>query len=221
MYKLLSENDRHFRGQWSLDRFLVNFLIKEGKINGKFLEVGAWDGLEWSNCSYLEKILDWKGLCVEPLPDKYKHCVINRWNPVVNKAVHIFDESIRGDNFKSKFIQVNGYAEALSGLQDLLSDTTKSRIHNENIQHGGSQTIIDVECITLNELLSLDNYDYLSLDVQGAELLILQNTKPELLPRFISFDTNGQNQILQIMENFGYNKLWKSDQADEYLFCKK
>ncbi len=46
--------------------------------NGKFVEIGARDGLKGSLTPYLEKALNWKGLLIEPWPHLFQRCRKNR-----------------------------------------------------------------------------------------------------------------------------------------------
>lgn len=45
---------------------------------GKFVEIGARDGLKGSLTPYLEKALGWKGLLIEPWPHLFQRCRKNR-----------------------------------------------------------------------------------------------------------------------------------------------
>jgi hypothetical protein len=42
----------------------------KNKYNGYFVDIGASDGIIYSNTYLLEKRYGWKGICVEPLPSK-------------------------------------------------------------------------------------------------------------------------------------------------------
>ncbi|MDQ8186021.1 hypothetical protein [Pelagicoccus sp. SDUM812002] len=49
---------------------------------GKFVEVGARDGLKGSLTPYLEKVLGWNGLLIEPWPHLFQRCRKNRKSSV-------------------------------------------------------------------------------------------------------------------------------------------
>lgn len=49
---------------------------------GKFVEVGARDGIKGSMTPYLEKALGWKGLLIEPWPHLFLRCRKNRKSSV-------------------------------------------------------------------------------------------------------------------------------------------
>jgi len=52
------------------------------KQNGYFIEIGASDGITLSNTYLLEKKYNWRGICVEPIPDNYSKLIINRQNSI-------------------------------------------------------------------------------------------------------------------------------------------
>ncbi len=54
-----------FYSQAGQDQFLFEHFFR-GKRNGVFVEVGAFDGEQFSNTLFFERVMGWKGLCVEP-----------------------------------------------------------------------------------------------------------------------------------------------------------
>ena len=48
--------------------------------NGVIVEMGALDGIKFSNSFYYEYALGWKALLIEALPSNYKRLVVNRPN---------------------------------------------------------------------------------------------------------------------------------------------
>src|SRR3974390_100826 len=49
-----------------------------GKRNGVFVDVGAYDGISFSNTLMFERELGWTGLCIEPNPDVFPRLIENR-----------------------------------------------------------------------------------------------------------------------------------------------
>ena len=68
----------------------------------------------------------------------------------------------------------------------------------------------DIKCISLNSLLIENKFDYFSLDVEGAELLILKSIdwnkikKPCLLTIEYNLREKDKYEIITILENQGY-----------------
>ena len=50
--------------------FVDNFLFR-GRRNGYFVDVGAYDGVTYSNTCFLERELGWQGVCFEANPRAY------------------------------------------------------------------------------------------------------------------------------------------------------
>ena len=72
--------------QLGQDLAVIDF-YKEKK-DGFFVEIGAVDGIEISNTYLLETKYNWKGICVEAIPDKFEKLVKNRPNSkCISKAV--------------------------------------------------------------------------------------------------------------------------------------
>ena len=145
------------------DKDIVEFY--KGERGGFFVDVGATDGISINNTYLLEKHYEWKGICVEPIPDAYDKLVENRTAICCNRAVYnTTDEEV-------EFTIANN--KDLSGISSCLD------VYKERIDREGKETI-KVKTITLTDLL--DKYDapsfihYLSLDTEGSELEILRTT---------------------------------------------
>ena len=80
------------------------------KKNGYFIEIGASDGIKLSNTYLLEQKYNWTGICVEPIPDKYKLLCKNRQNS------HCCDNAVYNEsNLEVVFDIANNY-DLLSGI---------------------------------------------------------------------------------------------------------
>jgi FkbM family methyltransferase len=134
----------------------------KGKQNGFFIEIGASDGVKFSNTFLLEKKYNWKGICVEPIPKNYQLLCKNRPNSIcIDKAVYSSNMNVIFD--------IADY-DLLSGISNNI-DCHKKTVDKKKTQ-------ISVDTILLNDLLDSCNapefIDYLSLDTEGSELEILK-----------------------------------------------
>jgi hypothetical protein len=59
-----------FQGEFFQD--MIAYLYLQKRENGFFVDIGANDGLIGSN-SYIFEQIGWKGICVEPQSDIFKH----------------------------------------------------------------------------------------------------------------------------------------------------
>jgi len=205
------------KSQTGQDKELYNKYWKN-KCYGTFLEMGALDGSKFSNSWFYEKVLAWRGLCVEPNPLNYKKLLGNRPLCIdVNAAV-------TKENGMLKFMQVEGYADALSGIVDAYDPRHLERIQEEVKTKGGTMEIVDIRGVTLHDLLAennIDHVDFFSLDTEGSELMILQGidwTKVSI--DVIMVENNyGDDKVEQFMKTVGYKKDF-SIQFDD-VFVKK
>jgi len=134
----------------------------KNKENGYFIEIGANDGINLSNSYLLEKNYNWKGICVEPIPDIFNKLKNNRPNSIcVNKAIYSYSDIILKFNIAS--------CDLLSGIVEHIN------CHKSSLNNG---KIIDVQTISMNDLLDNNNapnfIDYLSIDTEGSEFEILK-----------------------------------------------
>lgn len=159
-----------FFSQYGQDKWVVETLLP-GKRKGVFVDIGANDGVTFSNTLYLERELGWTGIAVEPIPKVFAKLAANRTCQVVEGCV--------GDPpGKRKFRVVTGYAEMLSGLSNEYDPRHEDRVRREVSEKGGEIQEIEVECFDFNALLSghgITTCDYLTIDVEGGEWSIIKS----------------------------------------------
>lgn len=138
--------------------------VYNNKHNGFFVEVGASDGVELSNTFLLEKSFKWKGICCEPIPERFGRLVKNRPNSICYKEA-VYSES----GLKLKF-DISTQHSLLSGISSHI-DCHKNLI-------GSNKRTIEITTITLLDVLDKAGapsfIEYLSLDTEGSELEILK-----------------------------------------------
>ena len=147
----------------------------------------------------LEKKYDWKGICVEPIPNKFELLCKNRVNslccdnPVYNKS-----------NENVIFDIANNYV-LLSGISNNI-DTHKTAVDC-------NKTEITLTTISFNDLLTKFNaplfIDYLSLDTEGSELEILKSVNLQkytfgLIDVEHNYSEPRRSQIRDLLESNGY-----------------
>jgi FkbM family methyltransferase len=138
-------------------KVLLHYKLKK---DGYFLEIGASDGIKFSNTYLLEQNYNWNGICVEPIKDDYNKLINNRCCFCCNLAV--YSES-------NKELEFNIYEyNLLSGIDKHINTYSNQPIKEKVI----------VKTITLTDLL--DAYsapyfiEYMSLDTEGSEYEILR-----------------------------------------------
>jgi FkbM family methyltransferase len=148
-----------------LDRWIFG-----GISNGVFADIGAHDGVTYSNSLFFEKVRGWTGIAVEPNPDVYEKLVQNRQCVALNCCVSEREGTV-------PFLKLSGYSEMLSGIADNYAPEHRQRIEAELRQFGGSAETIEVQARPFDDIareLGLSEITYLSLDTEGSELSILR-----------------------------------------------
>jgi FkbM family methyltransferase len=158
-----------YYSQYQQDRILDQVFFPDSG-PGFFLDIGANDGITYSNTYFLEKEKGWKGICVEPLPDTFQKLAANRNCILENCAVG-------AETRKDVFLAISGYAEMLSGLKSNYNKKHLQRIDAEIEKYGGAKREIEINLFNINELLlkhKVERIDYCNIDTEGSELEILQ-----------------------------------------------
>lgn len=187
----------NFKSQYGQDKILLE-LIGDKK-EGFFVELGACDGVMYSNTYYFEKELGWNGILIEPNPSFLNELKKNRNCNISNEIC----TSVENEDI------------------DFLLSGAISGVVNENPGYWVRQNMetnptIKMSSTTLSIILDKYNappvIDFLSLDVEGLEYDILK-TFPFDRYRFnyICVEHNScfdgienKNRIQEILTNNGY-----------------
>ncbi len=207
-----------FYSQVGQDKYVYETFFKNKK-NGFFLDIGAHDGIEKSNSYFFEKILNWNGICVEPIPEIFQKLKINRECICVQAGISDM-------NGTSIFWKIDGYSEMLSGLEENYNELHKQRILKEISQYGGNLTEIEINVLDINTLLknyNVSNVDYCTIDVEGSEEKILSvfDSKNFDINVFTVENNYQSKSIRNLMRSKGYKLHSKIDFDDVYVRTKK
>lgn len=209
-------NTIEYHSQYGQDKFLDLEIFKK-KENGVFIEIGAYDGIRFSNSLFFEKQRNWTGVCVEPIPARFEELQKNRKSININACVSSKTGLV-------EFTMIEGYAEMLSGISKEYHKKHKSRI-DENIKfHGGKKHTIQVQTLTLNDILDSHNLsyiDYCSIDTEGSELELLQgfNFSKYKINVFSIENNYSDSKIRALMKSNNY-ELVKTIECDEIYVLK-
>ena len=158
-----------YYSQCQEDVFLNENIFKNKK-NGVFIELGALDGILYSNTKFFEDSLNWKGILIEPHPEKFKLLQLNRPNNFLfNNLVSCHEESLTFRYFEDVHA-------AVSGVENTLPQVLLDVYFNRNPHL--SQNKILIKPISLTEIVkstNLTHIDLLSLDVEGHEYEVLKS----------------------------------------------
>jgi len=165
----------------------VDFVLNKKK--GIFCEVGAADGINFSNTFYLEKYKNWNGVLCEPSKFWRNSLKKNR-----KKTKSVFD-AIDDKEGEKKFFE--NKHKLLSGF--------KQTSHNGYL----------VKTTTLNKVLEknkINKLDYLSIDTEGNEYKIISKFdfnkyKPKVVTIEHNYSSN-RKKINNLMIKNGYRLIF-------------
>jgi FkbM family methyltransferase len=206
-----------YYGQNNQDKYCYENFLKD-KRNGVFLDIGASDGVRFSNTYFFEKEMGYSGLCIEPRKSDFDKLRKTRSCFCENVAIDIKEQ----DNIP--FMELKGYGSGLSGLVHRYDPRHLNRIKYEvkNPLHKGTN-IIKVKTRRLETLLdeyNLHDIDLCSLDVEGAELTILKsiNWMKTHIKVLIVENNYSDPEMRKYLESVGFTYVTNIKNQDE-IYC--
>lgn len=201
----------NYKSQYGQDKWVVKTL--KGLRNGFFVECGAYTGFALSNTYALEKDFGWTGICVEPNDRIFKI--------LQEKRECITDNSCVGaDRSTCQFAEVG----TLGGIVSSYAAKHKQRIEKAQGK-AWKQAIVTKGVVPLSDVLKRHSaprlLDYLSLDVEGGELPIVE-TFPwgTYTFKLMTIEHNNYDGVLTkmiaILKPHGY-RLVKNTHGDGYF----
>ena len=132
--------------------------------NGHYVEVGAFNGVNWS-CSLGLARLGWKGLLFEPNPEYYVRCVENY---TTYPNVRIIPQAVGSYDGTTKLYLGGSNTTTVPEMVDVYNSMDWSKI--SGLSH---EKFITCPITTLDTALALygwpQHFDLLVVDVEGAE----------------------------------------------------
>lgn len=162
-----------YYSQCEEDMFLNKYFFKNKK-KGVYIELGALDGVLYSNTKFFEDSLDWTGILIEPHPNKFNLLQFNRPNNILSNSL----VSCHKDPLEYRYF-VDNHA-AVSGVENTLPQSHFDTYFESKNQFNKSlpQNKIWITPKTLSEIVretNVTHIDLLSLDVEGHEYEVLQS----------------------------------------------
>lgn len=207
-----------FYSQEGEDYLLWKFFNE--KKDGFFIEIGAFDGIHFSNTYFFEKA-GWKGICIEPSIEMFKRCSQNRQKSKCLNSACVGDENIDNISFyEEKFGLFSTTAMSSKVLNEI-----KQRYQNRDIAYEDPKEY-QVKAVTLNNVLK--DYspniviDFISIDTEGNELEVLKGidfAKYNIRVLLIEAnDKKSAESLEKYLHQFGYKLARKT--VVNYFFLK-
>ncbi len=188
---------------------IIKDIFFNNKRNGFFVEIGAYDGIDGSNCYHFERYLNWDGIAIEPSNSQFEKLQKNRRCKLMNYAVSEESKEV-------EFIDVIEGLTQMSGINNSFFERNKNIILNNRESKTRS---INIKTITFDQVVPKNTkIDYLSIDIEGGEMALVnsinyndydikvitvENNVPETQnfknffesKNFLYFDRVGQDEI--------------------------
>ncbi len=214
--KILFKYQSQYFCQNDLDLKIMKYIKKK---NGSYLEIGAFDGLVGSVSLRFEKILNWSGILIEPLKNRYEK--LKQFRGDKNICVH----SACTESDKNKFIELSNL-----GRMSFLNNKKKLQINKKKHSEAANKLLLGnkkVEFCPNNTLTNIllkyrfKNIDLAIIDVEGSELLLLKGLNLKKINiKFVCIETNNIKQTVKVFRKNNYKFLEKLSKND-YLFKKR
>jgi len=186
------------------------------KGQGSFIEIGAYDGVSLSNSLFFEQ-MGWRGMLVEAHPELAEQCRLARPNA---KVVHAALGPEDGGTVT--FSMVRGER----GLDTLSFVSTTDQHRNRIESHHGNIEQVTVPARTLRSVMkeaAITEVDWISVDVEGAELEVLKGADLEAIrPKIILVEDNSggmDSSVADFLRAFGYRREQTVGCNDMYVYA--
>lgn len=157
-----------FYGQSGEDEYAYNHFFHK-TLGGSYMELGAFDGVLFSNTRWFHLYLAWRGVLIEGSPVNYPKVIKSRpFDVKVHSAICAV---------KSQVHYVVAPRGAVNGIYEFMPDSYKLRWNYSQL-NDTSNLLVKVQCLPLSYILGLlriRHIDFFSLDVEGGELKVLKS----------------------------------------------
>jgi FkbM family methyltransferase len=198
-----------FYGQQGEDVFIFNNFLNLPRTDGIFVELGGMDGITYSNSKFFEDHLGYSGVLIEPTTQFHK---MIHYRP----KCHNFNVAV---GLEAGTMEMRG-TYATAGLVDTMHPDFAKR-------HHPNSEVYQVRTFPFHEILKhadISYIDFLSLDVEGGELVVLKTMDFNIPVYVIVIELDGYNvekdqacrdilfsQGFTLKRRFANNEFWAND----------
>eukprot|EP00571_Detonula_confervacea_P003828 CAMPEP_0172322050 /NCGR_PEP_ID=MMETSP1058-20130122/44885_1 /TAXON_ID=83371 /ORGANISM="Detonula confervacea, Strain CCMP 353" /LENGTH=300 /DNA_ID=CAMNT_0013037689 /DNA_START=86 /DNA_END=985 /DNA_ORIENTATION=+ len=160
--------DHYYKSQAGEDKMLMSWFFN--LCHGTYLEMGGLDGVLFSNSFVFSKALSWKGVLIELVSSNFNEMKINRPNEIATvhagvcsspQTLHAVEDGPTG------------------GIYEFATPSFRNQWWKD-LSLDNNPKVEKINCDTLDSLLikhapTTTYFDFFSLDVEGAELSVLES----------------------------------------------
>lgn len=203
-----------YHSQIGQDLFVDRLLDRQR--GGVFVDVGAHDGVTFSNSLFFDRERGWSGVCIEPNPDVFPRLCANRPDAMCVPA------AVGPVAGTASFRVIDGDLSLLAGLEAEYEPAHRERIAREMAAVGVSSRLVEVPVRRLDDLLvghGVTRVDFLSVDVEGAEVGVVESIDLAAFGVRVAVVENnyGSEAIREAFEVQGYELVCRLSWDDVYL----
>jgi FkbM family methyltransferase len=203
----------NFYSQQGEDLFVFLNFINQKRDDGRYLELGALDGVTYSNTKFFQDHLGFKGVLIEPLPSAYEALAQNR------STDYTYNVAISSSKEPVSF--VGNWATA--GMTSSMAPSFKDAHHSTAPEYR-------VNSRPLGEVLKgsgITYVDFFCLDVEGGELEVLKTMDWSIPTYVMCIELDGHNEekdeaCREILRKNGFifeqrmciNEFWRNPDYD-------
>lgn len=207
------------KSQGAEDRMALTWF--NGLCGGTYLEMGAVDGVSFSNTFVFQKAFGWKGLLVELTPPSFEKLVVNRPDDVtVNAAVC--------DEPRTLHYWYNPERKFTAGVWEFTQPDFRERYWPDV----RLEDTTPIDCVPLDQIIKErfshgrpQFFDFWSLDVEGSEMMVIKSVDFTTTAfGIIVVEADGTNErknlaLRLFLESKGYRFL--QQEKNNYWFVNK
>lgn len=202
-----------YYGQDGLDKYIHQNFLPKPFIDGTFLELGAIDGIRFSNTKFFEDNMGFnKGILIEPDPISFQRLVKNRPNcQCFNVAIHSSQKEV---------VFLQSPSNAVGCVENIASIDFKNKAH----QNSRKVTLLATTLASILKQSKLQYIDFFSLDVEGSEFESLKSWNWEIPIGLLCIEiTQDREKIENILHENGLTLINKLKQGGifNYFYFNK
>jgi len=197
-------------GRHNIDKWVIDFYIKHPQFNKNsfFVELGADDGIKFSNTLAFEKHFNWDGICIEPNPEAFLRLQKNRKCHTEQALVYSKKKEI-----------LRFFVHRRPDKSGIPTHMREQNIHKRPTISLTTTTLQDV----LQKYHSPKFIEFLSLDTEGSEYEILKNFPFDIYTFGIMLIERNKDhdKIEDLLTIKQYIKIERHKRSDDYYVHQK
>jgi FkbM family methyltransferase len=159
----------NFKAQDAEDHFAIDNFFRNHVRGGLILESGALDGKVFSTSWAFEKVLGWRAIHIEANPHTYSDLIKNRPEALnINAALCLEHQTVHLIYHEEK--------KPVGGIWEFMSPEFKKQWWSEVKDINSLPSVMCTPLAPLLQLFDISHVNFWVLDVEGAELEVLQAT---------------------------------------------